>query len=232
MAGEHAGTVRRKGRRSHRTGEGGRSGEPCPGETQDPRTCKTALCTSELCSTEPLIMTGLGGSLREHMFTNKQLSSPAQVLAPWPPRSWCSAPHPTPSFQRAHLEPTTQGPSQPWGAPGLGQPGALACHGGSKANSVAHGDTHVRTDRSCEPAHVGLLPSSPWPRGSTFSLQFSSRHGLWASRINPASPWLVPVSPSSGVPNPAWAEGHGSGVWGRCRARSCSAPRPAGVSTL
>ena len=118
------------------------------------------------------------------------------------------------------------------GCSNAGAAGGSCLSGGLRANSVAHRDTHVRTDRSCEPAHVGLLPSSPWPGGSTFSLQFSSRHGPWASRINPASPWLVPVSPSSGVPNPAWAKGHRSGVWGSCRARSCSAPRPAGFGTL
>lgn len=143
-----------------------------------------------------------------------------------------SAPHTTPSFQRVQLGPTTQGPSQLRGAPGLGQWGALACHGGSRANGIAHRATHIHTDRSCEPAHVGLLLSPPWSRGSTFSLQFSSRHGPWAARINPASPWLAPVSPSSGVPNPARAKGHGSGEWGSCRARSCSAPRPAGIGTL
>lgn len=43
------------------------------------------------------------------------------------------------------------------------------------------------------------------------------------------SPWLVPLSPSSGVPNPARAKGHESGVQGSHRAQSCSAPRPARV---
>lgn len=123
--GEAWGQGGQEGRCSPRTGEGGRNGNHTPERPRAQKTYKTVLCTSEPYAKRPKPMTGLG----EQMFTQEQFSPPAQVWAPRPPRSWCLAPHPTPSFQTAQLEPTTQGPSQQRGAPEPGRTGSRLSQG-------------------------------------------------------------------------------------------------------
>lgn len=105
-------------------------------------------------------LTGLGwGGLREQMFAQEQLSFPPRSRSRKPPLSARSALHPRPVFPEStagthHADTeTADGRS----APDLGQPDSRH-EGQSRADGVAHVDTHAHTDRSCEPARVGPLP--------------------------------------------------------------------------
>lgn len=129
------------------------------------------------------------------MFTKEQLSPP-QILARQPPPCWCPALHPHSIFpDRAagtlDTDQTSRGALQSWAGR------TPACQGESRAKGGTHEDTHVHTDRSCEPAHGGLLPQSPWPRGSASSLQLSSprcppglTHQFHVSLAGPVKSWL------------------------------------------
>lgn len=66
---------------------------------------------------------------------------------------------PTPSFQRAQLEPTTQGLSQPRGAPGLEQPGSCLSRGmeSRRCRAQTHTCTHRPVLQACPRGPPALI---------------------------------------------------------------------------
>lgn len=163
----------------------------------------------------------VGASETRRLHINSLSLCPGQPGAPAKLAQPCT---PAPCSLRAQLGPTAQRPGYTgtWSR-------LLWLVKGNGAQMALH--THVHT-KSTYMGPVSLLPGPP-----ALVSMAQGLHTRFASlllnlprtlRINSVSPWLVPLSPSSGVPNSFRAKGHRSGVQGSHRAELCSAPRPAG----